>query len=454
MKVDLKENKRLFAILSIGIIAVAMVIILPSQLSATGYTQGSQGMNFAFDSVYWNNAWWDSSHHGTSPADPSAPSSLDFSSQLNLNPDSANAGMPALCGTFGTFYTDLNNQTGLNRNYTWQIQNGTDSTGNAIYEQYQMSRVECTMSFNIYLSGTGTEAGTPPIGGGGTPNWGGAQVYIHLQPNNFLFFQNNPEQVYFAPAYIGLTDNAVPALASSGGGTISTDQAKSLYQMQSTNPEAQGDVFGISYSRGNAVVQNLTENGLLSYQGQTLDPSIFRSDYYIHLTLNTFMAENNWGALYLTHSWAFPSYHYDLTMYMYVVGHWTVTIQPGETPTQVPHPVVAGSFNAWSFLGPLGNLFAGLTGVLSLGLLIVLVLCAAALIGLFIYMRRSSRGQKTTRASGVAGSRGAGGLTVWDYLLMAGIFVVFLVATPPPIDLSGIAIDVLYYVMMRKGSRA
>jgi len=347
--------------LTIGILAFLLLIVAVvvgpismGAISSIGFTQGTQGMNWEFDSVYWQDSWWSRTEHGTAPLIYAArtglysrtPSALEFGHTLNLNPDDPNKGFPTLAGTFGTFYAYANNSR--NDVYTWQIPVGKNpSTQETIYRQYQMQRVYCTMSVNVYLAGTGDEAGVD----GNVPNYGGAQIWIKMTPNNFAYFRDNPQAVYFAPEYIGLTKD-VEIATKGGGGNI--NKASSLVaDAQSLNPQAKGDSFGIYYQRGGDPISFTGgSSSLLSYQGQMLDPQIFRNEYWTKISLNTFMAANVWSPFWYAHDWAFPSTHFELEVYMFVIGQWTVNVKPGETATQNIHPMVMGSVD------PVANIFA------------------------------------------------------------------------------------------------
>ena len=374
------KNKIVLAVFLIVLIGMVLFISANGlSLVSVGYTQGSQGLSFAFASVQ-------------------TPSGAMITQSSGLNYQ-LNSGYPTIGGAMQGFTADLANASGLDKTYTWSIPNGTvtqnGQTLNA-YTNYEMERVLCNMSFNIRLSGTGSQAGPAlqtgagaifGVGGyilssGVAPDYQNYKIWISITPNNFLYFKNNPSQLFIAPAYIGLNNGGavIAPITSANSGSYGSGAPAITTAMFSsvvaTYPQAQGDVFPIYYNLGGTAAST-TQNTLLSYQGQTLDSSIFRSVYYIELTLSQFQAVNTYGWGGLTgHNWAFPSLQYNLCVYVYVIGSWTTYFKQGELPKSLPEPVVSGGATT-----VLGELASAISSVLSnplydliiLGIIIIIV---------------------------------------------------------------------------------
>ena len=443
---NLAKNHRLIIAIAITLV---LIIALPSiasisglnTLSSIGFNQGTQGLGWQFNSIYWN-GWWNSQTRGSIPnlnyITGQAPISTqqqianDFGGSLNFAPDQSGTssgganggvGFPTLGGTFGAMNADVQNASGKNQIYTWNIQNGTiqqnGQTMNVV-NQFQMQRVQCTMSFNVFLSGTGSEAGPSVALGAGQaiPNYAGAQIWMKITPQQFLYFSDNPNQFYIAPALIQLTSNAEPALASVGGGIsgMSDTQRNQFLNQQSTNPEAQGDTFYIYYAPTNTPSQSqISDNQVLSMvNGQQLDPSIFRNSYYVCLNLHEFLPWNDWGFLGVQyHHYAFPSMNYKLTMYVWVVGEWTTYFKPGETIVQKPHPVVSGGQDYFSWLGDLLNPFGNMSW------LVWVMVVAVALVILYYYLFKRKPNDEGSKQSKLKNKYF--GLSLFDWTIV-GLF--------------------------------
>jgi len=363
----------------------AFKFLMPASI---GYSNGGQGFSMSFDNVYWNNAWWSRTTHGTSPADSSPPSDLAFGYTMDLNPDSDNAGMPALCASSsGTLIPDLTNQSGNDMEYVWQIPNGTATVNGqleSVYEQYQMELVQCSWQMNVWLSGTGTEAG---CFGAAAPNWEGAQIWITMTPNEFVYFQDNPQHVYFAPAWIGLAQGAQYTVASydawGQGWTPTQSDNMSCISIQNITPSSQGEATGIYYTLGGHDVSTstLTKNAVYQYEGQPLDSSIFQPIYYTRVDLNTFMAKNYFDLpLGVPHLWMFPSVQLNFRIFVWVVGQWQVYFNQNQIPKLTPHGFGGGNFKLPTATNPF-----------SAPILILIVLAVLAVIVIFAYVQSRSR---------------------------------------------------------------
>jgi len=104
---------------------------------------------------------------------------------------------------------------------------------------------------------------------------------------------------------------------------------------------------------------------LLSYQNHNLDPEIFRNDYWMRLNLMSFKPlswQEGLPPFYSWHNWKYPSAYLHFTVYLFVVGQWTVYFKTGEIPPLQPHTPIArlvnpfDSLTSW-FSNPLNQLW-------------------------------------------------------------------------------------------------
>lgn len=314
-----------------------------------GYLSGTQGLEPTFDSVKWKGAYWSTNETGLPTHDTAAPSSMSFGYSMVFDPDEPLEAMPDMCGSQQPMTVQTDTEP---KKYSWQISNGTKTFDNGtiadVYTQFDMYRYKCDWAINVWLSGTEKEADGamnrfwyPYVV---TPDYAGAELWLRLQPRSFVYFTDNPDEVYFAPAYIGLAENAHWVGINRDGQKVDPDPQ--IVSSQDIIPKAQGETVGIYYQRGGGSV--ISEDVLLSYQNHNLDPEIFRNDYWMRLNLMSFKPLS-WEEWLVYHNWKYPSAYLHFTVYLFVVGQWTVYFKTGEIPKLEPHtPVVnlASPFDA------------------------------------------------------------------------------------------------------------
>jgi hypothetical protein len=156
-------------------------------------------------------------------------------------------------------------------------------------------------------------------------------------------------------------------------------------------PKAAGETLGIYYTRGGTPVQ--MEATLLSYQGAQLDTSIFRNEYWTRIDLLNFKPIN-WFDYGIWHNWKYPSVMLEFTVYVFVVGRWTVYIGTGEVPSLSPHlPIVQTGnpindfFNALAawFSNPLTQFW-----LIIIVIVILLIFAGPTLVALLNALRKQS----------------------------------------------------------------
>lgn len=318
--------------------------LLGLQTSHPGYLTGTQGLEPQFNSVYFDGKWWSNTETSGSP------SSMSFGYSMDFDPDLAVDGYSDLCASQQpiTIQGDMEPKS-----YVWNYKVETGKTlenGSIVdvYKQFEMYRYKCDWAMNLWLSGPEWEAAVKNALVGTTKDYGGAKLWLKLVPRSFVYFTENPDQVFFAPAYIGLAEDVSWTGLNKDGSTKPNDL--DIIASQDLIPKAQGEVVGIYYERGGGDV--LTEDTLLSYQGTTLDPEIFRNEYWMRIDLLSFhpLSWYDWG---IFHNWKFPSAYMKFVVYLFVVGEWTVYFKTSEVPALNPHtPImhitdISGAIFAW-----------------------------------------------------------------------------------------------------------
>jgi hypothetical protein len=318
---------------------ISLPFILSLKTLSTGYLSGTQGLEAEFNSIYWKNRWWSRTERPndvyTDPIYYNA-YSASWGYTMAFNPDGSIGTAPSLDGSQQpmTLQTDTEPKT-----YSWQVFQETKTLANGTivdsYKQFEMFRYKVDWSINVWLSGSETDS------------WGeytNLELWLKLTPRAFVYFLDNPKQVFFAPAYIGLAEDVKWAGIDSGGNTFQNDAE--IARTEDLIPKTQGEVTGIYYLRG-AAEEELKESKILSYQGFDLDTQIFRDEYWMRLNLLEFKAIHwyVWGA----HNWKFPSANLHFLVYLFVVGEWEVYFKTGEIPDLKPHQPAGWIFNpaAW-----------------------------------------------------------------------------------------------------------
>jgi len=385
----------LIIILLIGLLLVLSGgSLLGLQTHAPGYLTGTQGLQVEFQSVYLDGAYWSS----TEKPSGSNPSVVNFGYDMTFDPDQSTINRPDLCASQQPITVDADVEP---KTYSWQIKVESGKTlenGSIVdvYEQYNMFRYQCDWAANVWLSGTEKEAmGTDAIWKAESPlcNYAGTTIWQRLTPRSFVYFLDNPKNVFFAPAYIGLSETVEWASLDKNGQKIVDD--KDIKSTEDMIPKAKGETVGIYYQRGGGDM--VTEDTYLKYKGEALDPEIFRSEYWMRFSLSNFKPINTfdiWG----NHNWKFPSAHLHFLVYVFVVGEWEVYIKTGEVPKLEPHtPIVNitdwwGSFMSW-LTNPSTLFFMGILG--SLLLIVLLIIFAPGvltIIAAWVLGRRKGKG--------------------------------------------------------------
>ncbi len=347
----IKKNEKLIIL---GAVALLLLYAFSPSFSSLsiGYLTGTQGLAPTFDSLKWKGSYWSINETGPSTHDTAVPSTRSFGYSMDFDPDESLEAMPDLCGSQQPITVQTDTEP---VKYSWQILNGSKTFANGtiadVYTQFDMFRYKCDWAINVWLSGTECESEGamnrilyPYVV---TPDYAGAELWLKLQPRSFVYFTDNPDQVYFAPAYIGLSENVHWVGVNKDGQMIDPDPQ--IVAAEDIIPKAKGETIGIYYQRGGGDV--ITNDTLLSYQGHDLDPEIFRKDYWMRLNLMSFKPLS-WDEWLLWHNWKYPSAYLHFTVYLFVVGQWTVYFKTGEVPELKPHTPIVNLFN------PIGDWFS------------------------------------------------------------------------------------------------
>jgi len=351
MNVNLRNYKHL---LGVAFVAVLIIYGMPRAMGI-GYITGYQGLQAEFDSVFVKNYWYDSTHKGpNSNYNNFEASATEFFDHINLDPDEATTYLPNLGASQTPVSVDLGYGTTV---YQWAVKvteevvegsNATHTWTTTIetFKEFQMIRYKCDWSVNLWLTGDYNEATMT----GEAHVWRDAQIWIRLVPQDFVYFEDNPDQVFFSPAKIQLSSIEWWSTDNAG----KEDHTSNIAQYQDLFPEARGETLGIFYSRGGADTD--LEQTILNFEGILLDPQVFREEYWVRLDLQMFRPFSWWSPYPISWSYEFPSVKLDFEVFVFVVGEWTVQLSSDETLELEPHQPQIVEFN---FLGPLLNWING-----------------------------------------------------------------------------------------------
>jgi len=317
-----------------------------------------QGLQPIYDSVYWNGYWYDSLHKGPNPnyhkqnpdlGDWTA-SIAKFQEYVNLNPDGSNTLLPSLKMSGGPILID---PTWHTEQYVWEIKNDQESTDLVdVYDVYRMQKVMAEWKVNVWIDGTGNEA---------KPNndcrWVDAQIWIELIPQNFGYFDNNEEELYFAPAWMGVKNIEW----YSGKEDPNNQKDPTQAALNELYPEEVGENFGLFAQRGETTAI-IDEPKILSYRNQPLDPQIFKDSYWIRMNVDRMQADSElfwWGGW----DWSYVSAHITLDVHLFVIGEWRVVLEKGDVPDLEPRTVSFGTDWFADILGSIGAFMTSPTGI-------------------------------------------------------------------------------------------
>jgi len=350
----ISKNKKLLAILLLALI----IFFIFNQIwpMSVGYLTATQGLQAEFHSLYTNGKWLSNTEKPSSftiqdrTLSASTASNWFFGYELNFDPDEPDDGFPNLVATQQPIAVDM--EVGPKHYDPWTVDKGLVTLPNGTKAQkiiqFEMWRYQCEWSINIELSGSKAEACDRrwDYGIAWEPNYGGVDIWIRLEPRAFVYFEDNPDEVYFAPAYIAVTDYVVASIDENGKMTIDDPEIKKEIDLI---PKAKGETLGIYYERGGLTPVDMEEK-VLTYKGIELDPEIFRDEYWIHISLLNFKPRNTVDFWTKVHNCWFPSVQLDFKVYVLVVGKWTVYLTTEEVEELQPHEPVVIESNPWKWL--------------------------------------------------------------------------------------------------------
>ena len=276
----------------------------PEILLSIGYITGTQGLQAQFHSLWWNSTWLSQFEK---PSWASDASNWHFGWNLNFDPDEALEGWCNLEASQQPILVDAEIEP---KYYNWTVDKGIVDLpyGGKARKilQFEMWRFECNWAVNIWLSGPEEEAWDQrwDYGIEWEPNYGGAEIWIKLIPKTFVYFEDNPDELYFAPCYFGVTNFKIASVDKDGKITYNDPDITSITDLY---PKAIGETLGIYYARGGTPTD--IEDAIFSYKGMELDPEIFREEYWIHIDLLNFKPWNHVDFWTKAHSWKLSLIH-------------------------------------------------------------------------------------------------------------------------------------------------
>ena len=361
MRKQLKNN-RWAVVLLVAILLVGSVGAV--KLLSVGYLTGYQGLEMRFNSIYYKGYWYTDTNPGPNPNYQNYEASVCEIriDRVNFDPDETKkhranlrtSQQPVLVDTtvdpktYGPWRIKVDEETKLvpksNETHSW-----TEQVTTEVYKEYQIERYRCEWRVNLWLDGPQDE-GKP----GATQHYYDLQLWIKVIPQSFVYFVDNPDEVYFSPSYIGLDQDVTwrSGEHDPNDGEKDPDMAARCDLF----PEAEGETCAIFYARGAEEVD--LEGTILSYQGAQLDPAIFRDEYWIRIGVDRFLPRSVWELGGLDWSWKYPSALMVFKVYVFVVGEWTVKLEKGEVKDLKSHQ--AGYGSTTDIPGILGSILSGI----------------------------------------------------------------------------------------------
>jgi hypothetical protein len=358
----IERNKKLIAVLIAALLLLYVWYNGVFKPASIGYLTATQGLEAEFNSIRWGTenvppgSWWSNTEcpgsiYKRQDGTPAPNSQLSFGYEMTFDPDEADRGMPDLMATQQPFTVDMDTPP---KSWSWQVKIGSKTFPNGsiydVYTQFEMYRYKLSWAVNLVLTGSSWESdghiydkayGSPVYlqCGGAYYN---AEIWIKLKPRAFVYFKDNPDQVFFAPAYLGVDEIQFVGTDDKGQKTLDDGDIKKTIDLI---PKARGETLGIYYQRGAGDVVNL-EDKVLQYQGMQLDPQVFRDEYWCRIILNVFKAVTwtDWGIYY---HYKYPSVNIKFFVYVLVVGKWTVYLKTGEVPKLEPHQPITNVNPPW-----------------------------------------------------------------------------------------------------------
>jgi hypothetical protein len=338
---------------------------------------GYQGLQPSFEAIYWNGYWYDTFNTGPNPnyLNPATgtvytPSSVKFGEYCVLNPDDDNSLLPSLKMSGTQILVDPNNWK--SDTYTWEIYKPEESTDVVdVYETFQIQKILAEWKVNVWIDGTGNEAYPDD-----NHRWHDARIWIKLTPQNFVYFEDNPEELYFAPAYIGVSN------IEWYSGKEDPNQTKDPTQAAKNDlyPEQVGDSFAIYAAKGETS-EYMDETVILSYQGVELDPAIFKDEYWIRMNVDRMQADSQLAGIG-GWDWSYVSAHITFEVHLFVVGKWRVVLEKGDVPDLEPREVYFGTDPFADLLRAVAEFATSPTGILlAIIALVTAIVIALALTG-------------------------------------------------------------------------
>ncbi|RLI82367.1 hypothetical protein DRP04_04150 [Archaeoglobales archaeon] len=400
----LRKNRKLIAILAIALLLICLGNF--TRLETVGYLTATQGLEAQFAALRVNGIWLSEAEKPSTfsikDRELSAENASNwfFGYELDFDPDEQDDGFPNLLINQQPFTVKTNpfGEVEYDERYAWQVDKGivTLSNGSKARKviQFEMWRCKLSWALNIWLSGPKAESCDRAWHGGiaWEPDYGGTEIWIKLKSRNFAYFQDNPDEVYFAPAYFGVEYYEIASIDQDNRKTLDDPDMTSCIDL---NPKERGETCGIYYERGGTPID--IEETLLTYENVELDPAVFRNEYWIHIDLVTFKPWNHIDFWWKTHSYKWPSITLHFIVYVFVVGKWTVYLSEDEVPQLTPHTPPSLVRRPWSWLtdwwsNPWTLLWTGIFGFFVL--LIVIAILAIFAPGALTAITRTLFGRR------------------------------------------------------------
>jgi len=225
------------------------------------------------------------------------------------------------------------------KTYTWDVE-----TQDGMTHKYQMDLWLCSLEVNLWVKPdeSGSWFGSIEMPGDEVTNnrWEDAEVWMRLEASNEWgnYFQDvNISNVYFGVAYMEIADVT---------GSLNEDPKMDVY------PAGKWMALDVYETLGGAPVGlSAPPSQAKQYQGATLNPDVFRDEWYTKLGLADFGV---YGYNALTGGYKSDTVQFKVLIHIFVVGEWKVKPElerdAGEhTPPEQPEiwEKIAANFGRW-----------------------------------------------------------------------------------------------------------
>lgn len=346
---NLKQNSGALAILFVG-------LMLLSSFALGAFSRGGliglapismyQGIHPSFEAVYYEGDYYTTEDPGEATTSRIGPATLNF------DPDLPNTGKTNLGGELrdiqivrdlsyyepGDAYRHIVADFGGDpqpnepyKTYEWEVPEGD------MKHVYRMELWLCSLQVNAWVQPDPRAWWTLFYGYEKDTRYSDTEIWLRLEASNDWgqYFEGvDLENVYFGIAYMELADLVIPE---------NDPKIQVIPSSRWTALDLYDSIGGASETPDNPISQ------AYQYEGATLNPNVFKKEWYTKLTLQSF---GHYGWNILDGSFKSDSAQWRILVHVFVVGDWLV--KPDIERETEPH-------DPPFYTGPLEDLFIGIS---------------------------------------------------------------------------------------------